>query len=50
MYVNGENRWSVEEINPLSLGNLMQKGKAFSLKRFEYYQKLAALTYNNGDE
>ncbi len=45
-FVNGENRWKVlKKINPEAAEKLMQKGKQFSLKRYEYYQKLAALTY-----
>lgn len=45
-FINGENRWKVlKKINPEAAEKLMQKGKQFSLKRYEYYQKLAALSY-----
>ena len=45
-FINGENRFKVlKKINPDAADKLMVKGKAFSLKRYEYYQKLAALTY-----
>jgi hypothetical protein len=40
----------LKKINPEAAEKLQQKGKAFSLKRFEYYQKLAALTYNSEEE
>jgi len=46
-FVNGENRWKVlKKTHPEEAEKLIEKGKKFSLKRFEYYQKLAALTFD----
>jgi len=49
-FANGENRYKVlKKINPEVAGQLMKKASAWTASRFEYYQKLAALTYG-GDE
>jgi pyruvate-ferredoxin/flavodoxin oxidoreductase len=49
-FANGENRYRVlKKINPEVAGLLMKKASAWTASRFEYYQKLAALTYG-GDE
>jgi pyruvate-ferredoxin/flavodoxin oxidoreductase len=45
-YAYGENRYKVlQKTNPKAAGVLMKKATAWTASRFEYYQKLAALTY-----
>ncbi len=45
-YAYGENRYKVlKKINPEAAAILMKKANAWTASRFEYYQKLAALTY-----
>jgi len=45
-FANGENRYKVlRKINPEAADQLMKKASAWTAGRFEYYQKLAALTY-----
>ncbi|ABQ27638.1 pyruvate flavodoxin/ferredoxin oxidoreductase domain protein [Geotalea uraniireducens Rf4] len=45
-FANGENRYRVlKKINPEASARLMEKASAWTAGRFEYYQKLAALTY-----
>jgi pyruvate-ferredoxin/flavodoxin oxidoreductase len=45
-YAYGENRYKVlQKINPTAAAVLMKKATAWTGSRFEYYQKLAALTY-----
>jgi len=45
-FANGENRYKVlSKINPEAAALLMKKASAWTANRFEYYQKLAALTY-----
>ena len=45
-FANGENRYKVlKKINPEAAALLMKKATAWTAGRFEYYQKLAALTY-----
>ncbi len=45
-YANGENRYKVlHKLNPEAAGQLMEKASVWSANRFEYYQKLAALKY-----
>ncbi|HBA89964.1 MAG TPA: pyruvate:ferredoxin (flavodoxin) oxidoreductase [Geobacter sp.] len=50
-YANGENRYKVlRKINPEAAEKLMQKATDWTAGRFEYYQKLAALTYGGDDK
>ena len=50
-FANGENRYKVlRKINPVAADQLMKKASAWSSSRFEYYQKLAALTYGTDKE
>jgi pyruvate-ferredoxin/flavodoxin oxidoreductase len=45
-YAYGENRYKVlQKANPEAAAVLMKKATAWTAGRFEYYQKLAALTY-----
>jgi pyruvate-ferredoxin/flavodoxin oxidoreductase len=45
-FADGENRYKVlKKINPEASAVLMKKASAWTASRFEYYQKLAALTY-----
>ena len=45
-YAYGENRYKVlQKSNPKGAAILMKKATAWTASRFEYYQKLAALTY-----
>jgi pyruvate-ferredoxin/flavodoxin oxidoreductase len=45
-FAYGENRWKVlKKSNPVAAEALMKKATALTASRFEYYQKLAALTY-----
>jgi len=45
-YAYGENRYKVlQKSNPEGAAVLMKKATAWTASRFEYYQKLAALTY-----
>jgi pyruvate-ferredoxin/flavodoxin oxidoreductase len=45
-YAYGENRYKVlQKSNPEGAAILMKKATAWTASRFEYYQKLAALTY-----
>jgi len=45
-YAYGENRYKVlQKSNPEGAAALMKKATAWTANRFEYYQKLAALTY-----
>jgi pyruvate-ferredoxin/flavodoxin oxidoreductase len=45
-YAYGENRYKVlQKTNPKAAAVLMKKATAWTGSRFEYYQKLAALTY-----
>jgi pyruvate-ferredoxin/flavodoxin oxidoreductase len=45
-YAYGENRYKVlQKANPEAAALLMKKASAWTASRFEYYQKLAALTY-----
>jgi len=45
-YAYGENRYKVlKKINPEAAAVLMKKANAWTASRFEYYQKLAGLTY-----
>jgi pyruvate-ferredoxin/flavodoxin oxidoreductase len=45
-YAYGENRYKVlQKSNPKGAAVLMKKATAWTASRFEYYQKLAALTY-----
>ena len=45
-FANGENRYRVlRKINPEAASALMKKASAWTATRFEYYQKLAALSY-----
>jgi pyruvate-ferredoxin/flavodoxin oxidoreductase len=45
-YAYGENRYKVlQKANPKAAAILMKKATAWTANRFEYYQKLAALTY-----
>jgi pyruvate-ferredoxin/flavodoxin oxidoreductase len=49
-FAYGENRWKVlQKGNPEAAAVLMDKGTKWAANRFEYYQKLAALTYG-GEE
>jgi len=49
-YAYGENRYRVlKKINPEAAEKLMQKANAWTANRFEYYQKLAALSFG-GEE
>jgi pyruvate-ferredoxin/flavodoxin oxidoreductase len=49
-FAYGENRWKVlQKANPEAAAKLMDKGSKWAASRFEYYQKLAALTYG-GEE
>jgi pyruvate-ferredoxin/flavodoxin oxidoreductase len=46
-YAYGENRYKVlQKSNPEGAAILMKKATAWTSSRFEYYQKLAALTYD----
>jgi pyruvate-ferredoxin/flavodoxin oxidoreductase len=50
-FANGENRYKVlRKINPEAADRLMKKASAWAAGRFEYYQKLAALTYGAPEE
>jgi len=50
-FANGENRYKVlKKINPAAADQLMKKASAWTAGRFEYYQKLAALTYGSDDK
>jgi len=45
-YAYGENRYRVlQKSSPKEAAVLMKKATAWTANRFEYYQKLAALTY-----
>jgi pyruvate-ferredoxin/flavodoxin oxidoreductase len=45
-FANGENRYNVlKKINPEASAQLIKKASAWTASRFEYYQKLAALTF-----
>ena len=45
-YAYGENRYRVlQKTNPAGAAILMKKATAWTANRFEYYQKLAELTY-----
>jgi pyruvate-ferredoxin/flavodoxin oxidoreductase len=45
-YAYGENRYKVlQKTNPKAAAVLMKKATAWTASRFEYYQKLASLTY-----
>jgi pyruvate-ferredoxin/flavodoxin oxidoreductase len=45
-YAYGENRYRVlQKTNPKAAAVLMKKATAWTANRFEYYQKLAAMTY-----
>ena len=45
-FAGGENRYKVlRKINPQAAERLMKKASAWTASRFEYYRKLAALTY-----
>ena len=45
-FANGENRYKVlKKINPEASARLMKKASEWTANRFEYYQKLSALTY-----
>ncbi|HEY5523096.1 MAG TPA: thiamine pyrophosphate-dependent enzyme [Desulfuromonadaceae bacterium] len=45
-FANGENRYKVlKKINPEASARLMKKASDWTASRFEYYQKLSALTY-----
>jgi pyruvate-ferredoxin/flavodoxin oxidoreductase len=49
-FAYGENRWKVlQKSNPEAAAKLMGKATQWAANRFEYYQKLAALTYG-GEE
>jgi len=49
-FANGENRYKVlKKINPEAADQLMKKASAWTADRFEYYRKLAALSYG-GEE
>ncbi|HEY5995458.1 MAG TPA: pyruvate:ferredoxin (flavodoxin) oxidoreductase [Candidatus Deferrimicrobiaceae bacterium] len=49
-FAYGENRWKVlQKSNPEAASKLMAKASKWASHRFEYYQKLAALTYG-GEE
>jgi len=46
-YAYGENRWKVlQKSNPDAAAKLMKQAGAFTAHRFAYFQKLAALTYD----
>ncbi|KAB0665249.1 pyruvate:ferredoxin (flavodoxin) oxidoreductase [Oryzomonas japonica] len=46
-YAYGENRWKVlQKSNPDAAAKLMKKASASTASRFAYFQKLAALTYD----
>ncbi|KAB0671415.1 pyruvate:ferredoxin (flavodoxin) oxidoreductase [Oryzomonas sagensis] len=46
-YAYGENRWKVlQKSNPDAAASLMKKATVFTASRFAYFQKLAALTYD----
>jgi len=46
-YAYGENRWKVlQKSNPDAAARLMKQASAFTANRFAYFQKLAALTYD----
>ncbi|MGD0585067.1 MAG: pyruvate:ferredoxin (flavodoxin) oxidoreductase [Oryzomonas sp.] len=46
-YAYGENRWKVlQKSNPDAAAKLMKKASVFTANRFAYFQKLAALTYD----
>ncbi|WP_136524996.1 pyruvate:ferredoxin (flavodoxin) oxidoreductase [Geomonas ferrireducens] len=45
-FAGGENRYKVlKKVNPEAAGKLMEKAGAWAASRFEYYQKLAALSF-----
>jgi len=46
-YAYGENRWKVlQKSNPDAAAKLMKQASVFTANRFAYFQKLAALTYD----
>ena len=46
-FAYGENRWKVlQKSNPDAAAKLMQKASVYAANRFAYFQKLAALTYD----
>jgi pyruvate-ferredoxin/flavodoxin oxidoreductase len=46
-YANGENRYKVlRKINPDAAARLMEKASVWTARRFDYYRKLAELTYD----
>jgi pyruvate-ferredoxin/flavodoxin oxidoreductase len=50
-FANGENRYRVlKKINPEAAAKLMKKASDWTASRFEYYQKLAALSYGNEEK
>jgi len=50
-FANGENRYKVlRKINPEAADQLMEKASAWAADRFEYYQKLAGLSYGGEDK
>ncbi|RNC68458.1 MAG: pyruvate:ferredoxin (flavodoxin) oxidoreductase [Desulfuromonadales bacterium] len=50
-FANGENRYrALKKIDPEASAVLMKKASAWTASRFEYYQKLAALTYGVGEK
>jgi pyruvate-ferredoxin/flavodoxin oxidoreductase len=49
-YAYGENRYKVlQKSNPEAAAVLMKKATAWTASRFEYYQKLAALTFDKNE-
>jgi pyruvate-ferredoxin/flavodoxin oxidoreductase len=49
-YAYGENRYKVlQKTNPEAAAVLMKKATAWTASRFEYYQKLAALTFDKNE-
>ena len=47
-FANGENRYKVlKKVNPVAAEQLMQKAGAWAAGRFEYYRKLAGLTFGS---
>jgi pyruvate-ferredoxin/flavodoxin oxidoreductase len=50
-FANGENRYKVlRKLNPEAAERLMKKASNWTSSRFEYYQKLAALTYGKEEK